>query len=246
MIQQSDALTFLRSLCSEVDLIFTSPPYNIGSHGPRRDGQRKNGGYDPKSYAGITGYPDQMPEAMYQSSQVSVLRAAAGALKPDGVMVYNHKPRRSKGAMIHPMAWIGQVPEMTLMEEVVWDRGSTHNCGNQVLWPTTERLYVLRRTDGTYRLDHRTSRQQDNTFRKDLWRVPLSTQPYGGHACPFAEVLADLVVKTFTKAGDLVCDPYAGSGTTGVAAVRNGCRFIGSDKDPDYVRMACERVTGAA
>ena len=245
-IHVTDALSLLRFMDAEADLIFTSPPYNIGSGGPRRDGQRKHGGYDPKSYAGVVGYPDKMPEAMYQSSQTSFLRAAAAALKPDGVLVYNHKPRRVRGVMVHPMAWIGQVPDLTLMDEIVWDRGSTHNCGNHLFWPTTERLYVLRRTEGRYRLDHKRGRLTENAFKRDLWRIPLSSRPYGGHACPFAEDLATLVILAFTRPGDLVCDPYAGSGTTGVAALRNGCRFVGSERDPGYAELARQRLAGAA
>ena len=141
----------LRDQAKSIDLIFTSPPYNIGSKSPRIDGRRKSGGYDPKSYGAITGYADNLSEDEYQAQQVAFLFWCAKALKDDGTLVYNHKPRRKNGVMIHPMQWLLQCPELTLMEEIVWDRGSTHNHANRLFWPTTERLYVFRKSLGLSR-----------------------------------------------------------------------------------------------
>ena len=115
----------LQDQVETLDLIFTSPPYNIGSKSPRIDGQRRKGKYDPKSYGSITGYADNLPEDEYQRQQVEFLHWAARALKDDGTLVYNHKPRRKNGVMIHPMQWLLQCPDLTLMEEIVWDRRST-------------------------------------------------------------------------------------------------------------------------
>ena len=41
--------------------------------------------------------------------------------------------------------------QLQLMEEIIWDRGSTHNHANRLFWPQTERLYVFRKADGEYR-----------------------------------------------------------------------------------------------
>lgn len=56
----------------------------------------------------------------------------------------------------------------------------------------------------------------------------------------FADLLRD-----FTNPGDTVLDPFMGSGTTGVACQRMGRRFIGIEIDPEYFRIACERVEAA-
>ncbi|MGL5736613.1 MAG: DNA-methyltransferase, partial [Beijerinckiaceae bacterium] len=55
-----------------------------------------------------------------------------------------------------------------------------------------------------------------------------------------AEILTD-----FTNEGQLIADPFMGSGTTGVAAVRMGRRFIGIEKDPRYFDLACKRIEAA-
>lgn len=215
-----------------VDLIFTSPPYNIGSKSPRIDGRRKQGGYDPKSYGGITGYADSLPENTYQDQQVAFLRWCVSMLTDDGVLVYNHKPRRKNMGMIHPMQWILRVPQLQLMEEVVWDRGSTHNHANRLFWPTTERLYVLRKADGDYRFVNK----PELAFRSDVWRIPLSSRKAteSSHACPFSESLASAVITAFTDPGQLVCDPYTGSGTTAMAAARLGRSFVGTELSKKY------------
>lgn len=55
-----------------------------------------------------------------------------------------------------------------------------------------------------------------------------------------SEIIAD-----FTNPGQLVCDPFMGSGTTGVAAVMAGRRFIGIEQSETYFQLACKRITDA-
>lgn len=233
----ADVLTDQRA---SIDLIFTSPPYNIGSKSPRIDGRRKEGQYDPKSYGGITGYADSLPEDTYQAQQAAFLRWCVTALKEDGVLVYNHKPRRKNGVMIHPMQWLLQVPDLVLMEEIVWDRGSTHNHANRLFWPTTERLYVFKKAEAPYRFVN----TAELDFRDDHWDIPLSSRKatQRGHACPFSNRLTENVVRAFTSEGDVVCDPYSGSGTTAGVALMLGRSFVGSELSPQYHAQSLERL----
>ena len=52
------------------------------------------------------------------------------------------------------------------------------------------------------------------------------------------------LVEDFTDPGDLVVDPFAGSGTTGVACRMLGRRFVGWERDPTYFEIACRRLAG--
>ena len=237
-----DAAAFLRGLKGQVDLILTSPPYNIGSKAPRSDGRRASGKFDRKSYGGITGYEDALPELDYQKGQIAVMRAAASALKDDGVVVYNHKPRRQDGRMIHPMEWLSKVKGLALMEEIIWDRGGTHkttalNCSGR----TRSSLYVFRKAKGRWRLRN----TADLTFRSNLWRVPLTTKPALGHPAPFPLPLAQAVMDAFARPGDLVADPYSGSGTTGVAAILAGANYIGGDVSADFLKASGQQLSTA-
>jgi site-specific DNA-methyltransferase (adenine-specific) len=57
--------------------------------------------------------------------------------------------------------------------------------------------------------------------------------------------LMEALVRDFTDPGELVCDPFAGSGTTGVACKRLGRRFIGWEREPKYAEIARKRIEGA-
>lgn len=221
------------------DLIFTSPPYNIGSGGPRKDGFRRQGKYDPKSFGGITGYPDHLPEREYQKQQVDFLEWATDHLKPDGVLVYNHKPRRN-GHVIHPCEWMLKARGLVLMEEVVWDRGSTHNHCSQMLWQQTERLYVFKRPNARYRFNQLKAKLPDG-YRSDVWKI---TRPHknNGHNAPFPIELATAVILAWSQPDELVCDPYAGSGTVALAAQQLGRNFEGAELIKTYYRKATERI----
>ncbi len=223
-------------------LIVTSPPYNIGSTSPRRDGFRRFGKYDPKSFGAIRDYPDHLPEEVYQDQQRHFLLWCADHLTPHGVLVYNHKPRRKSRAMIHPAQWF-LAPEitarLTLMEEIIWHRGSTHNHCPNLMWPTTERLYVFRQTNGIYPLRN----HHGLSFRTDCWQVGRA--PVGPHTAAFPVELASAILQTWSQPGALVCDPYMGSGTTALAAFQLRRCFEGAEILLKYYRHARERLAKA-
>jgi DNA modification methylase len=225
------------------DLILTSPPYNLGpASRARKDGRRRLGEFDPKSFGGIRDYPDALPEDEYQDQQASFLVWCADHLTGDGIVCYNHKPRR-RGRMIHPAEWFLRPAvreRLELMEEIVWDRTSTHNHDKRLMWPQTERLYVFRRPGVRYKLVNTSALPQ----RADTWRIPLRPQRYG-HNAPFDIKLADAAIRAWSRPGELVCDPYAGSGTTAVAALAAGRSFVGSEVSEGYFGRALERVGSA-
>jgi site-specific DNA-methyltransferase (adenine-specific) len=64
------------------------------------------------------------------------------------------------------------------------------------------------------------------------------------HPTQKPEDLMAALVSDFTDPADLICDPFAGSGTTGVAAVRLGRRFVGWERDPKYHAVATRRLEG--
>ncbi len=66
-----------------------------------------------------------------------------------------------------------------------------------------------------------------------------------GHPCPKPIGLMEWCVRNFTDPGETILDPFAGSGTTGVAAIRLGRKFIGWEKDEKYHRIAMKRLTAA-
>ena len=69
--------------------------------------------------------------------------------------------------------------------------------------------------------------------------------PRTGHQTQKPVALMELLVRLFSDRGELILDPFAGSGTTGVAALRQGRRFVGWELNPEYAAMARKRLSTA-
>ena len=82
----------------------------------------------------------------------------------------------------------------------------------------------------------------------DVWEIPAESATRVGHPAPFPVALVERCLHLFTYQGDVVLDPFMGSGTTAVAAKNTGRHYVGYDTDPGYVQQAKERgeVDGAA
>jgi len=82
--------------------------------------------------------------------------------------------------------------------------------------------------------------------RAGVWEAAIAQAGRGGpervHPTQKPEPLLEALVRDFTDRGDLILDPFAGSGTHGVAALRQGRRFVGWEKDPVYHQAASTRL----
>lgn len=95
---------------------------------------------------------------------------------------------------------------------------------------------------GTHRPDRAESDFDTGTRnRRSVWTV--ATKPYrGAHFAVFPPTLIEPCVLASSRPGDVVLDPFAGSGTTGAVAVGHGRRFIGCELNPSYIALAEERI----
>lgn len=129
------------------------------------------------------------------------------------------------------------------VETIWWDLGSCVGHNNPQLWAQTERLHVFRRTQDlkTYSFDPKVLPPQ---YRSDVWRIPRASKPKElPNSCPFPLDLAKAVISGWSQPGDLVCDPYLGTGTTAAAAVELGRRFVGAEIVPAHADYARARAT---
>ena len=81
---------------------------------------------------------------------------------------------------------------------------------------------------------------QSSVGHGTVWRIPREQNK--PHPVAFPDEIPMRCVGASTFPGDLVCDPYSGSATTGVACVRLGRRFIGIEKEPKYFAIARDRI----
>jgi hypothetical protein len=76
----------------------------------------------------------------------------------------------------------------------------------------------------------------------DVWDIPTESATRVGHPAPFPVELPRRLIELYTYRGDLVLDPFMGSGSTAVAAVRTERHYAGFDTDPTYVALAEGRI----
>lgn len=80
--------------------------------------------------------------------------------------------------------------------------------------------------------------------KRDVWNIP--TKPFkGAHFAVMPEALVEPCILAGSREGDLVLDPFAGSGTVGVVAKRYNRDFVGVELNPEYAQIAKERIGGA-
>lgn len=104
-----------------------------------------------------------------------------------------------------------------------------------------------RQKDGTTKTLNNTGKEiSEYGLRRNWW--PLSNAYTGataGHPAPMPFQMAHDHIVTWTDQGQIVCDPFMGSGTTGVACAVTGRDFIGCEINPDYFDIACRRIEQA-
>ena len=236
---------------NSVALVVTSPPYYAGKAYEEEIGQ----GHIPGSYL------------EYLQMLEDVFADCVRALEPGGRIAINvanlgRRPYRSLSGDV--TAILQDRLQLLLRGEIIWikARGAGGNCAwgsfqqpsNPVLRDLSERIVIASkgRFDRALKKDVRETRGLPSAstifrdefldFTTDLWEFPPESASRIGHPAPYPVELPERLINLFTYEGDLVLDPFMGSGTTAVAAVKSGRRFVGYDTDETYIELARERV----
>jgi len=236
---------------SSVALVVTSPPYFAGK--------------EYEESLGELGVPATYLE--YLDLLRAVFAQCARKLEPGGRIAVNvanlgRRPYRSLSADV-----IGILQDdlrLLLRGEIIWLKqgGSSGSCawgsfqrpGNPVLRDLTERVIVASKGRFDRAVPAKVRARQElpseasmtredfmeNTL--DVWEIPAESATRVGHPAPFPIELPARLIELYTYRGDLVLDPFAGSGTTAVAAVRADRHYAGYDLDESYIRLAEARV----
>jgi site-specific DNA-methyltransferase (adenine-specific) len=91
----------------------------------------------------------------------------------------------------------------------------------------------------------RNNRPLNGTRDSAVLQVNAVLPPPSGHFAEKPIRLMEYLVQKLTQPDELIADPFMGSGTTGVAAIRSGCRFLGIEINPQHFETACSRIREA-
>lgn len=79
-------------------------------------------------------------------------------------------------------------------------------------------------------------------WAKSVWSFPAVSAKQIGHPAPFPEELPHRLIQLYTFKNDVVLDPFAGSGTTCLAAIKDKRSYVGYDIDPEYIKLSEIRI----
>jgi DNA modification methylase len=250
VVHRADARRMTRVASNSVALVVTSPPYFAGKQ------------YEEE--LGVGGVPADYFE--YLELLHDVFAECKRVLEPGGRIAVNvaNLGRRPYRSLSGDVTEILQDLGLLLRGEVVWWKGRAAggSCAwgtfqrpsNPVLRDVTERVVIAskgrfdRALTPTQRLERglpstaTISRDEFMEATTDLWEIPPESARRVGHPAPFPVELPQRLIELFTYEADVVLDPFMGSGTTAIAAVRTRRHFLGFETDEEYVSIARRRV----
>ncbi|ACI50083.1 DNA methylase N-4/N-6 domain protein [Gluconacetobacter diazotrophicus PA1 5] len=249
---RGDCLRVLRRMDADsVDVVVTSPPYNIG--------------------LGYRTYSDRMSETQYLDWMMAVARELHRVMRPDGSFFLNIAGSSAQPwipfelavrlrEIFHLQNHISWIKSVSVNEDTFGHFKPVNSA--RYLHRNHEHLFHLTRS-GTVELNRldigvpykdksniaRRGHEQDRRCRGDTWFIPYETvqgkaQKFN-HPGTFPVQLPRMCIRLHGRPGAVVLDPFMGTGTTLVAAQEEGARAIGIDLDTAYVTVARDRLTQA-
>ncbi|MCS6903806.1 MAG: site-specific DNA-methyltransferase [Bacteroidia bacterium] len=219
---------------NSIHLMITSPPYNVTKE------------YDEDLT--LEEYLQFLKKAFQETFRVLV----NGGRACINVANLGRKPYIPLSDYIsHLMLEIG----FQMRGEIIWNKaasaspstawGSWQSASNPILRDVHE--YILIFSKGSFRREKANkedtiTKEQFVEWTKSVWTMQAESAKRVGHPAPFPEELPFRLIQLYSFKGDIILDPFMGSGTTAVAAIKAGRKFIGYDKVEEYVMLARKRV----
>lgn len=212
----------------DVDLVFTSPPYNLGTCNGGPSGMHSKSLAAKDLAQGYGTHDDAMPQHQYDRWQTNVVGMLWETLSNNGAIFYNHKPRVQNGIVNLPTLYGTTLP---LRQIITWDRATGMNFSESFFLPKSEWIIVWAKP--SWRLKNRKACEIG-----DVWHV--RPEQNTTHPAPFPLALPTMAIGS-TNARTIL-DPFCGSGTTLRAAKNLGRNAIGIEIDEKFCEIAATRL----
>lgn len=234
-LYENSVLDSLLLAPQSVDLIITSPPYNVGIEYNSND--------DTHEYESYLAFCEKWLKNCY-------LWAKDGARFCLNIPLDKNKGgQQSVGADITTLAKkIGWKYHST----IVWNEGNISRRTAWGSWLSASAPYVIAPVElilVLYKGEWKKAQKGISSINKDefmawtngLWSFNGESKKRVGHPAPFPRELPKRCIKLFSFVGDVVCDPFNGSGTTMIESYLNKREFIGIEIDKEYCKLAKNR-----
>jgi len=213
-----------------VNLIITSPPYNLkNSTGNGMKDGRGGKWANAALQKGYSHHNDCMPHDEYVKWQRECLAEMVRLIPEHGAIFYNHKWRVQDGLLQDRQDIMVGFP---VRQIIIWRRKGGINFNAGYFLPTYEVIYLIAKKD--FKLA-----KKANAYG-DIWE--FTQEMNNPHPAAFPVDLIERIISS-TNA-DIILDPFMGSGTTAVVAKKLGRKYIGIEISPEYCKMAENRVAG--
>ena len=216
-----------------VDLVVTSPPYNMRTR--IRNGEyttREKGEHFSKKYKH---FGDDLPIEEFYTFHSKVLHEL---LRVSKIVCYNFQiVTGSKEAFFKI---IGEFNK-DIKDIIIWDKGSGQPAMHGMVLNSCYEMILILEDDkmaGRAIQNAKFNRGEMN----NILRIGRGKKVVEGHGAVFPERLAGELIKAFSEKGNLIYDPFMGSGTTGIVAIKLKRNFIGSEISSEYVKIAEKRI----
>lgn len=224
-----DAVSVMKKIPDgSVDLVVTSPPYNLkNSTGNGMKDGRGGKWANAALQNGYHNYDDCMPHEEYSAWQKECLREMFRLIPDDGAIFYNHKWRVQAGRLQDRQDIVNGFP---IRQIIIWKRKGGLNFNAGYYLPTYEVIYLIAKPE--FKLVPKAN------AHGDVWE--FTQEMKNEHPAPYPVSLIERIISS-TRA-KMVLDPFMGSGTTAIAAINHKRDYIGIDISEQYCEMARRRI----
>lgn len=227
--------TLKRMQGNSVDLVVTSPPYNMNL-------RIRNGKYCSRQIVEefstkYNGFDDNMPIDDFYEFHLNVIKEL---LRVSPIVFYNIQiVTGSKRAFFKI---IGELNEY-LKDIVIWDKGVAQPAMSVGVLNRQSELVLIFERDNAISRQFKKCNFARGTLN-DVWHIKRGAKDKAikGHSAVFPEGLIERILINFTNENDIVYDPFMGTGTTGIVCKRLGRNFIGSELVIEYLELAKSRI----
>jgi len=211
-----------------VDLVITSPPYNLkNSTGNGMKDGRGGKWANAALQNGYTHHDDCMPHEKYVKWQKECLTQMMRLIPDTGAIFYNHKRRVQNGLLQDRQDIVGEFP---VRQIIIWKRKGGLNFNAGYFLPTYEVIYLIAKPK--FKLTPKAN------ALGDVWE--FTQEMKNEHPAAFPVKLIDRIISsTHAK---IILDPFMGSGTTAISAINFDRNYIGIELSPEYCKMAETRI----